>query len=157
MEAMIAATIGANALIPNFALKPLAFLIGRWRTEGSHPQLPGVTLQGVTAFEWHEGGAFIVMHSQVDHPEFPDGVAVIGSDSHGGRFAMTYFDERGISRLLDVEAGVRTVTWRRDDDKLAQSLTITAGDGPNQLVSRGRMSIERGPWGDDLSQVFTRL
>lgn len=149
--------IGAEALIPNPALQPLAFLIGEWRTTGSHPLVPGETLEGRTSFAWHEGGAFLVMRSDVDEPRFPSGVAIIGSDDVAGTFAMTYFDERGVSRLFEVTVGERTVTWRRDDPTFAQSLTITADSGSDALVSKGRMSQGGGPWLDDLSQRFTRL
>ncbi|HSI17877.1 MAG TPA: hypothetical protein VK980_08915 [Sphingomonas sp.] len=148
--------IGAAARIPNPALKPLAFLIGDWRTTGTHPLVPGETLCGRTSFAWHEGGAFLIMHAQVDEPRFPSGVAIIGSDNVAGTFAMTYFDARGISRLYQVEVGERTVTWRRDDPALSQSMTIAAGDDGDTLVATGRMSQDGGPWGDDLSQTFTR-
>ena len=148
--------IGAAARIPNPALKPLAFLIGDWRTTGTHPLVPGETLCGRTSFAWHEGGAFLIVHSQVDEPRFPSGVAIIGSDNVAGTFAMTYFDARGISRLYQVEVGERTVTWRRDDPALSQSMTIAAGDDGDTLVATGRMSQDGGPWGDDLSQTFTR-
>src|SRR4051794_37485963 len=92
--------IGAEALIPNPALKPLEFLIGEWSTTGSHPMVPGKVLRGRTCFAWHEGGAFLIMRSQVDEPRFPSGLAIIGSDNVAGTFAMIYFDERGISRLI---------------------------------------------------------
>ncbi|HEU0098830.1 MAG TPA: hypothetical protein VFQ67_08640 [Allosphingosinicella sp.] len=148
------APTGAKALIPNPALKPLEFLVGEWRTAGTHPMVPGETLTGRTSFAWHEGGAFLIMRSQVDRPKFPDGVAIIGSDESTGKFAMVYFDERGVSRILDVAVGDRSVTWRHDDPEFTQALTIAAeGDG---LVSRGRMSRKGGEWEDDLSQVFTR-
>jgi len=147
--------IGAKALIPNPALKPLEFLIGEWRTTGTHPMLPGLALVGRTSFAWHEGGAFLIMRSQVDHPQFPDGVAIIGSDV-SGRSAMIYFDERGVSRISDVTIGERTVTWRRDDPEFSQSLTITV-EGDDTLVSKGRMSQQGAAWVDDLSQVFTRV
>ncbi|MES2043724.1 MAG: hypothetical protein V4475_07590 [Pseudomonadota bacterium] len=149
--------IGAEALIPNPALRPLAFLIGEWRTRGSHPLVPDEILAGRTSFAWHEGGAFLIMRSEIDEPRFPSGVAIIGSDDVAGTCAMTYFDERGVSRLLEVEVGERTVTWRRDDPTFSQSLTITAGTGADTLVSKGRMSRDGGPWVDDLSQTFTRL
>lgn len=148
------ATVGAEALIPNPALKPLEFLIGEWRTEGSHPAVPGKILRGRTSFAWHQGGAFLIMRSEVDEPRFPSGLAIIGSDDVAGTFAMVYFDERGISRVLEVEVGDRTVTWRRNDPHLSQSLTIHL-DG-DRLVSTGRMSEQGGPWADDLSQVFER-
>ncbi|MDB5672692.1 MAG: hypothetical protein JWO25_3651 [Alphaproteobacteria bacterium] len=148
--------IGAKALIANPALQPLEFLIGEWRTSGSHPLLPGKILHGRTAFAWHEGGAFLIMRSEVDAPQFPDGVAIIGSDDVAGTFAMTYFDERGISRLLEVAPGDRTVTWRRENPEFSQSLTISAEPGGDRLISKGKMSEKGGPWVDDLSQIFER-
>ncbi|MDB5709566.1 MAG: uncharacterized protein JWL96_1636 [Sphingomonas bacterium] len=149
------ASIGAEARIRNPALAPLAFLIGDWQTTGTHPLVPGKTLCGRTSFAWHEGGAFLIMRSEVDEPQFPSGVAIIGSDDGAGTFAMTYFDERGVSRLYRIEVGARSVTWQRDDPALAQSMTIAAGDG-DTLVGTGRMSQDGGAWGDDLSQAFTR-
>jgi hypothetical protein len=146
--------IGAEALIPNPALGPLQFLVGQWRTAGTHPMVPGETLLGRASFSWHEGGAFLIMRSQVDHPQFPDGVAIIGSDDASGKLAMIYFDERGISRILDVIISDRCVTWRHDDPEFAQ-LTTLAVEG-DELVSKGRMSKKGGGWEDDLSQVFTR-
>jgi hypothetical protein len=146
---------GARALVPNPALKPLEFLIGEWRTTGTHPAFPGESLPGRTSFSWHEGGAFLVMRSEVDQPQFPDGLALFGSDDGAGRFAMLYFDERGVSRLFDVTPGDRSATWRRDDPDFAQEVTIAA-EGGDRLVSRGRMSKKSGDWTDDLSQVFVR-
>jgi hypothetical protein len=146
--------IGAEARIPNPALAPLAFLIGEWETIGTHPLVPGETLRGRTSFAWHEGGAFLIMRSEIDHPLFPSGVAIIGSDDGTGRFAMIYFDERGTSRLIEVEVGNGEISWRRDTPEFSQSLTIRA-EGDN-LVSTGRMSEIGGDWADDLSQRFIR-
>jgi hypothetical protein len=148
--------IGAKALIANPALEPLEFLLGEWSTTGTHPAVPGETLRGRTSFSRHEGGAFLIMRSQVDHDLFPDGLAIIGSDDVAGRFAMTYFDERGISRLYDVTVGPRTATWRRDDSEFSQSVTVTADESGDRLTSKGRMSKQSGDWVDDLSQLFTR-
>jgi hypothetical protein len=150
--------LGAKALIPNPALAPLAFLIGEWRTSGTHPLLPDVPLEGLTSFAWHGGGAFLEIRSQVDEPHIPDGLAYIGSDDRSGAFTMIYFDEREISRIyaVEVDAAERRLTWSRDDPHLAQSMTVSAQpDGT--LISSGRMSQDRGPWTDDLSQVFRPL
>ena len=147
--------VAPKAQIPNPALEPLAFLIGDWRTAGTHPGVPGKTLIGRTSFRWHEGGAFLIMRNEVDEPGFPDGVAIFGSDGAGG-FTMIYFDERGVSRVFEVEAGEGTVTWHREDPKLAQSATVTAGERSDSLVGKGRMSVNGGEWGDDLSQEFER-
>ena len=147
--------IGLKAQIPNQSLGQLEFLIGEWQTTGSHPMVPGKELHGRTSLAWHQGGAFLIMRSQVDEPKFPDGVAIIGSDDAAGTFAMIYFDERGTSRIMDVLVNEGTVTWRHDDATFAQCLTITADS--DRLVSRGRMSRDGGPWEDDLSQTFIRI
>ena len=83
-------------------------------------------------------------------------MAIIGSDDVAGSFAMTYFDERGISRIYQVTVGDRTATWRRDDPEFSQSVTISVRNGGDRLVSKGRMSIKGEAWIDDLSQVFER-
>src|SRR4051812_38500091 len=72
-------------------VEPFEFLIGEWRTTGSHPEIPGKDLRGRTSFAWHEGGAFLIMRAEIDDPQFPNGLAIIGSDDDAGRFVMTYF------------------------------------------------------------------
>ena len=77
-----------------------------------------------------------------------------GSDDATRRFSMIYFDERGVSRVMDVSAADDSVTWRHVDPDFAQRLTIRKeGD---RLISKGLMSERGGPWTDDLSQVFER-
>ncbi|HEX8639875.1 MAG TPA: hypothetical protein VF704_01850 [Allosphingosinicella sp.] len=151
-----AGRIGREALIPNPALRPLAFLIGSWRTTGTHPLVPGEVFHGRTSFAWHEGGAFLIMHSEIDEPEIPSGVAIFGSDNGLGTVAMLYFDERGVSRKYDVETGDRTVTWRRDDPEFRQTQTITAAADGGTLESKGRMARDGGAWEDDLWLTFAR-
>lgn len=146
--------IGSEAEKPNPALKPLEFLIGEWRTTGTHPMVPGRKLSGRTSFAWQAGGAFLIMRNEVDEPGFPDGVAIIGSDGAAGSFAMIYFDERGVSRVMDVTVAENRVAWRHDSPEFAQRLTISR-DG-DRLVSKGLMSRKGGPWSDDLSQLFER-
>jgi len=108
--------IAAKAHSHNPALDPLAFLIGEWRTTGKHPKVPNKTLCGRTSFAWHEGGAFLIMRQEIDEPQFPDGVAIIGSDD-SGKFSMTYFDERGVSRARSGDALATiarlALTWAR--------------------------------------------
>ena len=109
----MATPIGPEARRSNPALEPLAQLIGQWRTTGTHPLVPGTTFHGRTSFEWAENGAFMLMRSEIDEPEVPSAVAVIGSDDAAGTFTMIYFDERDTSRTYIVEATDGEVRWRR--------------------------------------------
>jgi hypothetical protein len=149
--------IGREAQRPNPALEPLAPLLGEWRTTGTHPQVPGTTFHGRTSFAWHQGGAFLLMRSEIDEPEVPSGVAVFGSDDAAGTLSMLYFDERAISRQYTVEVGDGEVSWRRDEAGFAQRMVVTiAGDG-SRLDARGTMSHDGGPWEDDLQLTYERI
>ena len=149
--------IGSEAQRPNPALEPLTPLVGEWRTTGSHPLVPDTTFHGRTSFAWHEGGAFLVMRSEIDEPEIPSGVAIIGSDDAAGTFTMIYFDERGISRRYIVEVADGEVSWHRDEAGFAQRMVfIIAADGA-RLDAHGTMAHDGGPWEDDLQLSYERI
>ena len=153
----MAGPIGSEALIPNAALKRFEALIGEWRVTGTHPFMPDTTLHGRASFAWQDGGAFVVMHTEIDEPKFPSGVAYFGSDDAAGTFSMLYFDERGVSRKYDVAVEGNTFTWSRDDPKLSQTNTITVQSGGKRMVGKGRMSQAGGAWEDDLSLTYERV
>jgi hypothetical protein len=146
--------IGSKAQMPNPALKLLEPLIGEWRTTGTHPYFPDTILQGHTSFEWIEGGAFLRARSQIDHPEFPDGVAIFGSDDGLQTCYQIYFDERGISRKYDVSITSRCLIWWRDDPYFSQRFTLNMEK--DELVSVGEMSRDDGDWEKDLSLTYIR-
>src|ERR1700754_1017920 len=150
-------TIGSEALIPNPALEPFGGLVGEWRPTGAHPLAPRTTFHGRTSFAWHEGGAFLLMRSEIDEPEIPSGVAVIGSDDRAGTFFMIYFDERGVSRKYDVTVAERGLTWTRDEPSLSQRNTFTVEADGTRMVARGEMSRDGGAWEDDLSRTYVRV
>jgi len=145
--------IGAGALKPNPRLQGLSPFIGVWRTEGSHPLMPGQALQGRTSFAWHQGGAFVIMHSEMQQPEVPPGVAVIGSDDDG-RIMMIYFDARGVSRHYEVSLEGGGMRWKRDDPKISQRMTLTLGEDGRSVRQVGEISEGGGPWQDDLALTY---
>lgn len=140
---------------PNPALHPLAFLLGDWRTTGTHPQVED-EVHGRTSFTWHLGGAFMLMRSEIDDDaRFPSGLMLFGSAFAGAPLHAIYFDERAIARHMTVDVADGRVTWQRDDPDFAQRLTIAAQpDG--SLKSSGEMREPGGDWQPDLSQRFRR-
>jgi hypothetical protein len=153
---MSTTVIGSEASIPNPALQPFAPLIGEWQSVGHHPYLPGRTLQGRVSFAWLEGGAFLIMRSDVDAPEIPSGIAIFGSDNGANTYFMIYFDERGVSRKYDVAISGNQVTWQREDPSFSQRATMTI-ETPDRIVTRGAMSRNGADWEDDLSSTYTRV
>lgn len=147
--------IGTKALKPNPALKPFETLIGEWQTTGTHPYFSGVELHGRASFEWTEGGAFLLMRSQIDHPEFPDGIEIFGSDDKAGTYYMLHFDERGISRKYDVSITKTQLKWWRDDTEFSQHFTMDIHK--DTLISSGEMSRSGKEWEKDLALTYERL
>lgn len=144
------------AMATNPRIEPFSPFIGVWRTMGSHPQMPGQVLEGRTSFDWHEGGAFVIMHSTIRQPEVPAAVAIFGSDDNGA-ITMIYFDERRVSRHYQVSFEAGGMQWRRDDPKIAQTMRFTVGEGGRTISQVGRISQEGGPWQDDLALTYSRV
>jgi hypothetical protein len=143
---------GSKAIKPNPAFKPFEPLVGEWQTIGSHPYLGDQELHGRAVVEWIEGGAFLRIRSEVDHPEIPDGIEIIGSDDKAGTYYMLHFDERGISRKYDVSITDSQLKWWRDDAEFSQRFTMDIR--PGKLVSSGEMSRAGGEWEQDLSLTY---
>lgn len=151
----MAEKIGAKALKPNPALKLFEPLVGEWQTTGTHPYFPDTELHGRVSFDWIEGGAFLLMRSEVDQPKFPDGIAIFGSDDEAGTYYMMYFDERGISRKQDVSITENQLKWWRDNPHFSQRYTIDIAK--DKLVGSGEMSRDGGEWEKDLSLTYKKL
>jgi hypothetical protein len=148
---------GDRALIPNPALRPFEVLVGEWRTTGTHPLVPGTTFHGRTSFAWHEGGAFLLMRSEMDGNDIPSAVAVFGSDDAAATFVMVYFDERGVSRKYDVTLTGNRLVWARDEAGFAQRNTLVIEQDGSRMVGTGEMSRAGGAWQGDLSLTYERI
>lgn len=153
----MAAAYGREAAIPNPALRPFSVLAGAWSTVGTHPLVPGSTFHGRTSFDWIEGGAFMVMHSEIDEPGIPSGVGIFGSDDATGECFMLYFDERGVSRKYDVTLRDNSLHWWRNAPGLSQRFTGTIRDGGRTIVGTGQLSKDGVSWEGDLELTYTRI
>jgi hypothetical protein len=149
-------SVNHEAAKPNPALNPLSVLVGTWNTVGTHPLVPGATFHGRTTFAWLEGGAFLIMHSQIDEPGIPSGIAIFGTDDTTGECSMLYFDERGVSRRYEVTLRGGVWTWWRNAPGFSQRFTgAIAADG-RTIVGRGEMSRDGASWEPDLQLTYTR-
>jgi hypothetical protein len=153
----MAREIGNEALKANPALRALEAVVGSWDTVGTHPYLPGKTLHGRAAFEWIEGGAFLLMRSEINEPGIPSGIAIFGSDNATGEFYMLYFDERGVSRKFDISIERNVVRWQRNSPDFSQRIVLIVADDGKSIVSKGEMSENGGAWEPDLELTYSRI
>jgi hypothetical protein len=145
-----------EAAKPNPALEPFAVLVGTWSTIGTHALVPGTTFHGRTTFAWIEGGAFLIMRSQIDEPEIPSGIAVFGTDDATGECSMVYFDERGVSRRYEVSLRDNEWRWWRNAPGFSQRFMGTIAPDGRTIVSRGELSRDGTTWEPDLALTYTR-
>jgi hypothetical protein len=145
-----------EASIPNPALKPLGVLVGTWNTIGRHPLIPNTALHGRASFEWLEGGAFLMMHSEIEEPGIPTGIAIFGSDDSAGTFSMLYFDERGVSRKYEVTVADNVLTWWRNAPGFSQRFTCTLSNDARTMIGKGELSKDGLSWEKDLELTYTR-
>jgi len=146
-----------KAQIPNPALKQFNRLVGEWKTTGAHPLVQGKILSGRSSFNWIEGGAFLIWHSEIDEPNFPAGIAIFGSDDVTGEFFMLYFDERKVSRKYDVSFEDNVLKWWRNVPGFSQRYSWTFTDDDNTINGKGELNMDGTNWERDLDLTFTRM
>ena len=147
----------SEAMIPNPRLAVFGPLIGVWTTVGRHPLMPGVALHGRTEFDWHEGGAFLRVRSEIDEPRIPSGIAIIGSDDEGDAFTMLYFDERAVSRRYEVAMEDNVLRWWRMAPGLSQRYVLTLSSAGDTIHGAGELSRDGATWEPDLELTYTRV
>ena len=150
--------IGQKAAIPNPSLEQFRVLVGTWDTVGTHPLVPGVTLHGRASFEWMEGGAFLIWRSEIfDDERFPQGLAIFGHDDAQEDCTIVYFDQRGVSRIIQTTLKDNVwKTWRNAPGFSQRSTATISADG-NTIVGVGELSKDGSTWEGDLSLTYTRV
>jgi hypothetical protein len=123
-------------------VKVLEPFIGTWHVNSSLGDV-----RAMATFEWALGGAFLLQRQEIDLPEAPDALCVIGPD--GERFTQHYYDSRGVTRVYTMTFNGELWTLERDDEDFAQRYT---GEFTGNQIN-GRWEI-RHPGEEDWSLDF---
>jgi hypothetical protein len=138
----------------NPQLQPFDALVGEWTIEAAHRLLPGVVVRGSTVFEWLEGEQFLIQRSRMEHPDFPDAIAIIGVLGDG--LAMHTYDSRGLHQVsaTSFDDGV----WRiwRDAPEFSGRFEGTIADGGDTVQGLFQMSHDDVTWEDDMEITYRR-
>src|SRR5262245_24129503 len=151
---------------PALALKRLEALVGEWTTEIVHPSVRPNPIRGRSRFEWlrksNNGTAgFLVRYDEVEHPDFPNGVTLIGVDASPDTapdtFTYHYFDSRGVERVLAMS--LRDGVWKlwRDAPGFSQRLTGTFSDDGKTITCKLELSRDGAHWEHDFDLTLTKV
>jgi len=142
---------------PDPELKSLDTLVGEWVMEGSHPFDPASTVRGRETFEWLDGGAFLIERWTIEHPDFPDGIAILGPDEATGDLRQHYFDSRGVARIYNMS--LSDSVWRlwRDNPGFSQRFTGTFGDNGNTITGAWEKSTDGSTWEHDFDLTYRKV
>ena len=146
-----------KAAMQNPSLEPFSILIGEWETIGTHPYLPGTTLHVHASFNWMEGGAFLMMHTENEEEKIPCAIAIFGSDNATGTFFMLYFDERKVSRKYEVSFQDNILKWWRNDPAFSQRFTCRFSNNDDTIIGKGEMCKDGKAWEKDLELTYKRI
>ena len=138
------------------ALEPL---VGEWSMIPGFVPDPVEAPQARTTFEWLSGRRFLVQRWEVDHPDAPDGIAIIGFDPATGAFIQRYFDARGVGREYEMTLANKVWTLQRfaSEPDFSQHFTGTFSNDANTITGRWDRSADGSRWDHDFDLTYTRV
>jgi hypothetical protein len=113
-----------------------------------------------TTFEWLPGRRFLIQRWEVDHPEAPDGIAIIGFDADRDTLLQHYFDSRGVARVYEMVFADRvwTLERRASAPDFSQRYSGALSDDGNTIAGRWESSEDDGEtWSKDFDLTYTRV
>ena len=92
----------------------------------------------------------------MEHPDFPDGIQIIGWDDAVGHYAAHYFDSRGLARRYEMSMDDGVWTMWRDEPGFSQRFTGTFGDGGRTITGRWERSSDGSTWEHDFDLTYRK-
>jgi hypothetical protein len=139
-------------------LERLDVFVGEWSMATSLTPTPADAPRARTTFEWLPGRRFLVQRWEVEHPDAPDGIAIIGFDADRATLLQHYFDSRGVARVYEMTFGDKVWTLERlaAAPDFSQRFTGTFDDDDATIVGRWESSSDGSNWNADFALTYTR-
>lgn len=140
-------------------LESLDVFVGEWSLSSSFAPDPAGAPRAVTRFEWLAGRRFLIQRWEVDHPDAPDGLAVIGLDADGSTLLQHYFDSRGVARVYVMTFARRVWTLERiaSPPDFSQRFVGTFTDDEDTINGEWQICHDGSTWARDFSLTYTRM
>jgi len=141
-------------------LDDLEPFVGRWRMAPSFAPSASDAPNALTSFEWLAGRSFLIQRWEVEHPDTPDGIAIIGFDPGKTAYLQHYFDSRGVARLYDMgfSANVWTLQRIAELPDFSQRFIGRFSEGGRSIIGSWESSNDKGSsWSPDFDLTYTKM
>jgi hypothetical protein len=140
-------------------METLEPLVGEWHMAAGLSPDPTAAPLASTTFEWLAGHRFLIQRWEVDHPDAPDGIAIIGVDPTRGTYLQHYFDSRGVARVYDMTFadGVWELERSASEPDFSQRFTGRFSPDGESIVGRWEMSRDGSNWSPDFNLTYRRV
>jgi hypothetical protein len=132
----------------------LDVFVGDWRMSASFAGTPPAA---ETSFARLAGKQFLVQQWHVDHPDAPDGIAIIGYDAERATFLQHYFDSRGVARVYEMTFADGVWGLLRIVPGFSQRFTGTFSEDDATITGRWEQSDDGTQWEPDFDLTYTRV
>lgn len=142
------------------ALDALQPFVGQWRMAASFAPSGDAAPRAVTTFEWLPGRRFLIQRWEVEDPDAPDGIAIIGVDLVRPGYVQHYFDSRGVARTYDMDfAGDVWILQRlAEPPDFSQRFIGRFVEGGTSIVGRWERSDDIGAsWSEDFDLTYAKV
>jgi hypothetical protein len=144
----------------NPALDQLVPFIGEWNIEITNMSFDpdaSALVQGHSSFDWLQGGAFLIQHSEIANPDFPRSTAIMGPDDAAETYRMLYYDSRGVSRIyrMNFSGGIWTI-WR-DFPGFSQRFNGAFSEDGKVITAYWEKSSDGSNWERDFDLTYTKV
>jgi hypothetical protein len=140
-------------------LDALDVFVGEWSMTTSIAPNPAEAPHAVTTFEWLPGRRFLVQRWEVEHPDAPAGIAVIGLATDDAGLLQHYFDSRGVARVYEMSFADRMwkLERRATAPDFSQRFTGMFSDDANTIAGNWEISTDGTLWAHDFDLTYTRV
>ena len=140
-------------------LQSLDVFVGAWSMAASLGPSTADAPRARTTFEWLSGRRFLIQRWEVEHPDAPDGIAVIGFDDDGTTLLQHYFDSRGVSRVYTMTFvdGIWTLERIASAPDFSQRFVGTFSENRDAISGCWEISHDGSTWTSDFRLDYTRI
>jgi hypothetical protein len=134
--------------------------VGPWRMTPSFTPHASDVAHALTTFEWLAGRRFLIQRWEIEHPDAPDGIAIIGFDRARLTHLQHYFDSRGVVRVYDMgfTNGVWTLQRIAEYPDFSQRFVGRFSDGGSSIEGSWERSDDGGSsWSPDFDLIYARV